>query len=85
MSAGGEIVSMGANRSRRAAVMKRKPKLTDEHRLTIRFALRRTHNFAMGELDFTNEHAGHWLITAGETWDAYKAFAGTPMHDRVHP
>lgn len=84
MSAGGEIVSMGADRARRIA--KRKPKLTEEHRFTIRLALRRQYRSAMENLDMHGERASFWLRQAGEAWHAYQAFTGTPVHDdQVQP
>lgn len=64
--------------------MKRKPKLTAEHRYTICWSLRCKFSDSMNRLDMTGScasHASHFLRAAGETWDAYKAFTGSPMHE----
>lgn len=60
-----------------------RPRLTDEHRLTIRLALRGEYDQSMKLLDFHGGVAGVFLRSAGNAWDAYKAFTGRRMHEPV--
>lgn len=60
--------------------MKRAPRLTVAHRLTIRLALRGQYTRSMECLDLVNDKTSIWLENAGEAWAAYKVVAGHAMH-----
>lgn len=60
----------------------RKPKLTERQGFTIRLALRAEYERSMEFLNLHSFFASHYLVQAGEAWDAYKAFTGYPIHDK---
>ncbi len=63
---------------------KHRMKLTEADRFTIKCALRRRYEEAMDSLNMETGSAGFWLVIAGESWNAYKAFDGCPLNDVVH-